>query len=257
MQLLRKISLLVVILTLVTVPVSAAEEKFKVVFRDINNSVIRELNVNKFGKATPPYAPDVVGYEFKGWSQDTKSVTQNMDVNAIYTYVGTKEKKKKDETVTDDLGAAAMDDPNNSVQNIKPVLDRNGQSIDNQSSNVTVEDSAEKEARAKAIEEANEKAAVTQNKKYNTVREEYAEEAKNSLKPETPSLNTNAELVEEGESVSKFKGGIKLSPKDKILLSIKGFFSNYMSWVMVAVTILITGFIIIKLFLKKRTEKLE
>lgn len=63
----------------------AVTDGFLVNFYGFNDLHLGKITVDPQKSATPPAVPKVEGYTFAGWDQDFSSVTENMDVYAIYT----------------------------------------------------------------------------------------------------------------------------------------------------------------------------
>ena len=64
-------------------------EKFTVTFKGKDGVVLATVEVEEGKVATAPNAPDVEGFEFKGWDKEFANVTSDLEVNAIYEKVVT------------------------------------------------------------------------------------------------------------------------------------------------------------------------
>lgn len=59
-------------------------EEFNVIFKDYDNTILKEEKVKKGNSATPPSSPTRERYEFIGWSEEFESVTSNLIIFAMY-----------------------------------------------------------------------------------------------------------------------------------------------------------------------------
>ena len=57
---------------------------YKVVFKDIDGSILKEAIVKEGYSAVPPFDPIKEGYEFIGWDQEFANITNDFVVNALY-----------------------------------------------------------------------------------------------------------------------------------------------------------------------------
>ena len=64
-------------------------EKFTVTFKGKDGAVLSTVEVEEGKAATAPNAPEVEGFEFKGWDKEFANVTSDLEVNAIYEKVVT------------------------------------------------------------------------------------------------------------------------------------------------------------------------
>ena len=64
-------------------------EKFIVTFKGKDGEVLATVEVEEGKAATAPNAPDVEGFEFKGWDKEFANVASDLEVNAIYEKVVT------------------------------------------------------------------------------------------------------------------------------------------------------------------------
>ena len=60
------------------------EEKYKVIFKDYDDTILKEVEVTSSQLVTPPSDPIREGYEFKGWSEDFSVITSDLIIYAIY-----------------------------------------------------------------------------------------------------------------------------------------------------------------------------
>ena len=63
-------------------------EEFNVIFKDYDNTILKEEKVKKGNSATPPSSPTRERYEFIGWSEEYESVTSNLIIFAMYASLG-------------------------------------------------------------------------------------------------------------------------------------------------------------------------
>ena len=62
----------------------ATEQKYLVTFKDLDGNVLKETIVVYGASVQAPTAPEVEGYEFVGWSEDTTKIVKSMVVTPVY-----------------------------------------------------------------------------------------------------------------------------------------------------------------------------
>jgi hypothetical protein len=82
------------------------EPIYTVVFEDANGNVLKTEKRQKGENATPPDAPNIVGYEFVGWDTDFTNIQSDLTIKAQYqqksftvTFVNWDDTELKKETV--------------------------------------------------------------------------------------------------------------------------------------------------------------
>ena len=60
------------------------KEKYTVVFKDMDGTVLKTEEVTRHGEVTEPTMKDIYGYKFVGWDKDFSNIESDLEINAVY-----------------------------------------------------------------------------------------------------------------------------------------------------------------------------
>jgi len=82
--------------------------KHKVTYVDYDGTILSTQEVADGGNAIPPADPSRPGYRFIGWSSDGTNITKDTTITALYTAIGTQDKKTPPGSSLPDTGDSVL-----------------------------------------------------------------------------------------------------------------------------------------------------